>query len=191
MNIVINNALKELSFEEFKDGSESAFEICFAKFYPVLAIFSYKYTNDESQSQDIASDVLMKAFTDRKKFESEKHLISFLYYVTRNDSVNFLRHEKFENKKEKIFLSNTFSEVDILNSQLDVALCEHIYLAIEKLPTRTKQIITSLYIDQLSYKEVSELYGVTKKNIENVRHYGLCKMKLFLTEIYKQTKFDI
>lgn len=190
MRVIDNKSICILEpsvYELFISGDRKAFETYFEKYYPALVLFSYKYTNDEGAAQDIASDSLLKAFNQRHTLNGFEHLKRFLYLATRNASINFLRHENFIIKEEEKFLSNTFCEVEDLNNQLDVALCENINLALGKLPPKTQRIIKSLYIDCLTYNQVAEKYGTTKKNVENIRHYGLGKMKLLLQDLYSQS----
>jgi RNA polymerase sigma factor (sigma-70 family) len=166
----------------FRTGDETAYTVIFEKFYPKLVVFSYQITNNEAQSQDIASESLAKLFKRSHIYETTEHYENFLYVAARNASINYLRYLKTFTENYNEYVSRNADDIDFLNHELDAALLGKLFQSVERLPERSRQVINYLYIQKMSYQKAAELMETTVKNVENLRAYALKKLKDDLTQ---------
>ena len=160
-------------------GSSRSHEIIYERYFPRLIVYAYNIIENEDHAQDIASETIIKIFGRRDYFSSLSHLEGFLYITARNASINYLRDQKnFKTLTRQYIpdIPDEFDKWDLVNAQLDGAMLETIYQAIERLPERSRQVIDLLFIQKLSYAKAAEIMETTPKNIENMRAYALKKL---------------
>src|SRR5579872_294383 len=75
----------------FRDGDKEAFRFVFEKYYRPISYFALKILRDDSFAEDVVSDTFRKAWDRRDKFATSRHLENFLYLVTRNSCISYLR----------------------------------------------------------------------------------------------------
>lgn len=68
-----------------------------ARLRPTLRTFTYRFTSDREESQDLVQDTLLKALTYRNKFRADTNLKGWLFTIMKNTYINKYRKEKFQN----------------------------------------------------------------------------------------------
>src|SRR6478609_9857020 len=58
---------------------------------PALKTFTYKFTNNKEESQDLVQDTILKALTYREKFREDTNLKGWLFTIMRNTFINNYR----------------------------------------------------------------------------------------------------
>src|SRR5579871_5376350 len=81
-------------FSLFQKGNKNAFQKVFDLYYKAIVYFAIKIIQDEGYAEDFVSETFNKAWENRTKFETARHLENFLYLVTRNRCISFLRSDK-------------------------------------------------------------------------------------------------
>lgn len=90
--------MRTIDLLNFRQGNRSAFELIFNVWYDSLCLFANRITGDLPASEDIVQEVFISLWENRGKIESEAHLKAFLYSVTRNKCLNYIKHEKIKEK---------------------------------------------------------------------------------------------
>src|ERR1700754_2038472 len=81
-------------FHLFQKGDENAFKEVFEKYYRPITYYAMKILQDDTYAEDISSEAFRKAWENRSKFETPRHLENFLYLVARNSCISYLRSDK-------------------------------------------------------------------------------------------------
>ncbi len=103
--------------KSFREGHEKAFSEIFNSIYPSLSFFSFRIIEDQSVSEEIAEDALLKIWHLRKTFTQMRILKSYLYrIVSGNSSIDWLRKQK---KLETLDLKKIESHFSADNSILE------------------------------------------------------------------------
>jgi RNA polymerase sigma factor (sigma-70 family) len=58
---------------------------------PTLRTFTYRFTHDREESQDLVQDTILKALTYRDKFRDDTNLKGWLFTIMRNTFINGYR----------------------------------------------------------------------------------------------------
>ena len=130
------------------------------------------------QAKDIVQEVLLKLCRQRWR-DVEGHLDSWLFRVTRNQALDALRKEKRMSLFEKTETMETLASVgeiaaaETRKSETIRSLLE----LVEQLPGRDKEIVTLKFQQGLSYREISDVTGLTVSNLGYVLHHALKELK--------------
>jgi RNA polymerase sigma factor (sigma-70 family) len=144
------------TIEAFKNGNATAFSELYTVFYPRLRFFAFKIIRNAEDAGDIVSQVFIKLWERRQRFETLANIKAFLYITTRNDSLLFLRHGNSEKKKEdqyKYFLQHDIN--DLLEEMVKTELFSELYKELEALPEKHKSILKRFYIDGATTLQVA------------------------------------
>ena len=78
----------------FKQKDAKAFACIFKLHRKALVYFAEKILGIREEAEDIVADSFMKLWAKHADFESLPQIKSFLYVVTRNSCLNFLKYAK-------------------------------------------------------------------------------------------------
>ncbi|MDZ7757966.1 RNA polymerase sigma-70 factor [Rhodohalobacter sp.] len=154
--------------EQIRSGDQCAFEKLFHLHYSRLCVFSNSYLKSLDLSRDVVQEVFIKIWDNREEFDIKHSLKAYLYQAVRNQSLNHL-----EKNKQKIRLKESLKEqrdmlqeraLDDFNTE---ELTQKIWKMVEELPERRKTIFILYRKHGLSYKEIAEVMGITRKTVEN------------------------
>jgi len=126
------------------------------------------YVMDADLRKDLFQNILIRIWKGLNSFENRSSIKTWIYRISVNTSIDFLRkHEKDKQTSKSIDPNNielidnsTDLEEDLLISEKT----QFMYKCINKLSFIEKTIIT-LYLEDLSYKEISEIVGISEKNV--------------------------
>lgn len=170
-------------FYEFKAGNNLAFKFYFDEYRQLIFYNSYRIVHDIAAAEDIASDTFQKLWEYRTKIETEDHIGAFLRRVSRNLSLNFIKHEerKMNVEEELRYLNEDLDSVDLANDLIANEATKKIYQAIESLPGQCKAVFKLLYFEQASTREASQKLGITERNVLNQKARAIQLLRGILT----------
>lgn len=117
------------------------------------------YQKEKSAQDDLYQEILMNAWNSFPRFEGRSKFSTWLYRVALNTALYQKRKNRiFENIVGLEHVEN-YSDQDLQSDQL-----EKLRAAINTLDTTEKSIVV-LYLDELPYKEISEITGLTETNV--------------------------
>lgn len=180
----MNNARdKKDWFIEFKAGNNLAFKFYFDEYKQLIFYNSYRIVNNIAAAEDIASDTFKKLWENREKIETEDHIGAFLRRVSRNFSLNFIKHSalKMNVEEELRYLNEDLDSADLANDLIADEATKRIYQAIESLPGQCKAIFKLLYFEQASTKEAALKLGLTERNVLNQKARAIQLLRGILT----------
>ena len=172
---------------ELAEGSESAFEEIYKLYSPRLFGRLLKLVKSSSVAEEILQDVFLKLWEHRKSIDSERSFRSFLFKIAENKVYDFFRSVARDKKRaaELIVLSTTrYTEIEefFLFDEKSVA----VQRAIDTLPAQRQQVFRLCKLDGKSYKEVSELLGISLSTISDHIVKGKKTIREYLKSHYKE-----
>lgn len=154
-----------------------------------LRYLAYRYVRDWILVDDIMQDVYLKVFLKLDTFEGKSKLKSWLYRITANQCIDYLRSREMkstvliDNLEEVDASSDVSVETDIIE-RLDN---ERLYQNINSLPSDYKQTISLYYLHDYSYKEISD---VLCKDISFVKN-KLFRGRRLLKKVYQENELIV
>jgi RNA polymerase sigma-70 factor (ECF subfamily) len=147
-------------------GDAASFEPLVQKYSPRVFATARRYARRESEVEDIAQEVWLKAFDKLKSFRGEAPFEHWLMRMTVRTCYDFLRgHQRNRessfselSEPEDDWLERFAVAPDTVSDSADAAklLVERV---LEKLSPEARMVITLLEIEDRSVKEIAELTG--------------------------------
>ena len=133
-----------------------------------LLSFCYRFTKSEELAEEIIHDALLKVWSERHLLDPNRSLIGYLYTITRNLSLNFLKKVAAEEAlKQKVrnrtphFHNNTEETIEYAN------LVQLAKLAIDNLPMRQQQVYRMSRDQHMTYEEIGQQLGISPNTVKN------------------------
>ena len=125
------------------------------------------YTLTSDDCQDLAQEILLQAWRSLPNFQGKASAATWFYRVALHTAMNWHRKDKPRRSRQEPFL-----EVQAISSEgFDSAeqaqqreTVEQLYQAIHQLP-KTDAALVLLYLDELSYREMAEVLGISESNV--------------------------
>jgi RNA polymerase sigma-70 factor (ECF subfamily) len=154
-----------------RKGEKSAFEEVYKDFFSVIYHLSLQYIHDERVSEEIVQDTFIKLWEIRETLNDQFKIRNFLYTITKNNCLNYLRNQKIALKhQENIkYLEMQFNYVALekLGTYVEFEeLRDKIDTAIAALPDDLRKTFLLSRIEELQYKEIAEKLSVSIKTVE-------------------------
>ena len=174
-------------------GDAASFELLVQKYSPRVFATARRYARRESEIEDIAQEVWLKAFDKLKSFRGEAPFEHWLMRMAVRTCYDFLRaHQR---NRESAFSELSEPEDDWLerfavapesvSDKADAAklLIERV---LEKLSPEARLVITLLEIEDRSVKEIAELTGWSAPLVKVRAFRARGEMKKILARMTKE-----
>jgi len=177
MKIQERNKINEL-FEEFKNGNKEVLEEIYNKYHKTIYGIAFSILKNKDDSDDIVQSVFIKIHTlDNSKLPKE-NVASWLYTLTKNETLQFLRKQK-----SNIDLDSIYDLVDN-NNEIDKLINKETYnKLISKLSPKEKEIVSLKIISNLSFEEISQLLGEKTGTIKWRYYKSIYALRLLLSNL--------
>lgn len=173
--------------EKIKQNDIDAFEEVFKTYYKPLTRFALQYVNDQDEAENIVQEIMYRFWDKRENLDPQKNLKSYLYTAVKNQALSYLRHQKVKQhySQNKISISIDLNTPDQIYQGKELESV--IQKSIVKLPDKCRQIFCMNRFENLTYKEIASIQGVSVKAVEKqmTRAIKLLRkqLSLFLTHI--------
>lgn len=178
--------------QQFLQGgraAESAFELFVSKYGKSIYRQIFRMIRNEDQSKDVLQNVLIKVWLSLPDFREDSSLYTWVYRITRNETLNFLQKEKI---RKTVTIEHHIVSIIPGNSYLDQltpdTISELLLKAIESLPEKQALVFQLKYFEELKYSEISVLTNTTEGALKASYHHAIQKIEEFLLRELNQIK---
>lgn len=141
-----------------KQTQDQLFKQWLNEFKPLLFKIVKIYAHNLEDENDLFQEIVIQIWKSVLNFKNQSSVHTWIYKVALNTAIKWSTRSKsksFEELKDEILLMPT----EIENSKI-----EWLYKEISKLDTLDKSL-TLLMLDGFSYKEMSNILGITTSNV--------------------------
>ncbi|OFX62376.1 MAG: hypothetical protein A2066_12320 [Bacteroidetes bacterium GWB2_41_8] len=187
----------QLDLPALRKGQKKAYEAVYNEFFGVLYHLSLNYLNDEKVSEEIVQDTFMKLWEIRETLNDQINIRNFLYTITKNNCLNYLRNQKISLKHQEnvkyMEMQFNYEALEKLGNYIQFEeLRSKIDEAISKLPAELIETFRMSRFEELSYREIAEQQSISIKTVEARISKALrilrVELKDYLTIIYLITR---
>ena len=158
-----------------KKEVEKEFLEAYESYSDALFRFCYFKTNDKELALDLVSDVFLKAWAYVQEGKEVKNFRPFLYRIADNMVIDWYR------KKKAVSLDalheDGFDPVDTRAQSDEYAQVQEAMALLSRLEDGDRAIILMRYVDELSPKEIAEVFDQTENNISVRIHRALKRLR--------------
>ena len=161
---MIDSEDKNIIEEYITNGSNNAATRLIRKYEKFVFAIALRYVASYDDAEDLTQEVFIKALNNLKKFKQDSSLKTWLYRITVNACITFVR------KKKITSFFRLDDNSDVIKKQKEFSP-EQCYIADElerkflneltKLPEKQRETFALRYFDNLSYEEISQLLGTS------------------------------
>jgi RNA polymerase sigma-70 factor (ECF subfamily) len=168
--------------KELQGDKLAAFEKIFEQYESPLLRYAEQIVRNGNTAQDIVQEVFLRLIKSyHAEFVPGPLISSWLYRVTHNCAVDHIRKNC---KVQTVRIKQ--SEDD--DSAEDIVICapavsegpseqaEQAVAALRKLSVREQQLVILKVYEEKSYKEISEITGITTTNVGYILHNAMKKL---------------
>lgn len=125
------------------------------------------YTLTSEECQDLAQEILLQAWKSLPKFEGKASAATWFYRVALHTAMNWHRKDRPRRSRQQPLVEVQALSTEGIDSTVQAQhrdTVEQLYTAINQLP-KTDAALVLLYLDELSYQEMSEVLGISESNV--------------------------
>ncbi len=147
-----------------KSFDKRYFEVLFETHFEDLMAFAYGYVRDHEISKDIVHDAFMTLWRRREVLDTSLSLKAYLYKLTRNMALNFLRHQRVILTNEQAIITHekeARQDMDDYDKYLDLLV-----IHVRKLPEKQQEVLNLCFVEGKMYKEIAEDLGISVNTVK-------------------------
>lgn len=164
--VYYEHASDEEIWSSFKEGSDTAFEFIYIKYFPVLFNYGRQFSRDQDLIKDIIQDLFIYLQEKKERLSDVSSIKFYLYKSYRNRIVRHLKKNNLSWEELdydgdmgfEVTLSDDFSGA----AALDEALKQKMEKAFAILTKRQKEIIIYYYYEGFTYNQITSIMGFAK-----------------------------
>ena len=166
----------------FTQGDALAFTAIYNEYYPAIYYFVRRFMQERENAEDITADVFVKLWKMHANIEGINNIKAFLYVAARNTSIDFLRYQQKQNKRQQDLLHALLQEqADVLlKEDVKTEVLKLIYEEIENLPKSCRKVFKMAYLEGLSNSEIAETLKINNQSVRNHKQQAIKVLRIAL-----------
>lgn len=168
--------------------SKEMFDVLHALYFQKLFCVAYGYVSSKEDAEEIVQDVFVKLWKKQDKINSISNITGYLYKMTRNSCLDFLRSKKDQlaigtNKLQQHNLLNFYAlSNDTASLIIEKELQTQIEEGAKRLPEKCRLVFMKSRMEGLKHKEIADNLNISTKTVENHITKALKHLRAYLKE---------
>ena len=144
------------------------------------------YTLTTEDFRDLVQEILLQVWRSLPQFQGRASAPTWAYRVALNTALDWHKKEHRRQARQRPILEDLpVTGLDGSQQAVQSEIVERLYAAIRQLP-KTDAAIVLLYLDELSYRQISEVLGISESNVG----VKLNRAKKTLADLMKEEPHD-
>ena len=161
----------------------SSWKFIYSEYYGAMCSYSTKLVSDRDVSMDIVQETFIKIWKNKTEFDSLKNFTWYLYKAVYNNSMYYLRNEKY--RKEAYDSANKdiveFSDEDFALAVRE-EMIRSLRVYIDKMPSERRKVML-LVIEGKTSAEIAEILNVSINTVKTQRSRSLKFLRENMTNL--------
>lgn len=178
MHVTMEELLYRIQFHD----DQLAFKALYQQQVFRLYQFAFAFLKQRQPAEEIVNDVFVKLWEKRQQLDKISEIKVYLYVAVKNAALNHLRKATIftETDLDALHVQHFRLEADTAQLLLTHELQQAIATAIQQLPPKCKLIFKLVKQDELSYKEVAGILGISPKTVDAQLSIAMKKLAIQL-----------
>ncbi|HTS45335.1 MAG TPA: sigma-70 family RNA polymerase sigma factor [Puia sp.] len=173
----------EIWISRFKSGDQAAFREAFELYGSNLFFYVKSIVRDKKEASDIVSASFINLWQERKNFSQLKKINDYLYQITREACVNYLK--KTDQKplfRKELSVAEDETHDDVVNRMIYGDILKIVFDRIEYLPEPEKMVFKLTYVEALNPAEIAMRLGISRWDTSHSKNRALEFLRRSLAE---------
>ena len=162
-------------------GDNSAMRHLIIRYQDLVLNTCYKVLQSREDAEDIAQEVFIETFRSAASLRNEQNISFWLYRISLNKSINYLKRSqnilfRSIHQIESIFRHDRpggsepvpQSDDNPVQNMEEVERQQMLSSAVANLPVRQQKAFILYYYEELTYKEISDVLGLSTSSVESL-----------------------
>ena len=158
----------------FQNGNQTAYDRLVRRHLSNTVGFFYTITGDKMVAEDLAQDVFFKLFKTLKNFKFQSAFSTYLYRTNLNTVNSWFTRNKW---KRILHLDQILNQQKIDTSVEKGWIKKELWNAISNLPKKQRSVVVMRIAEELPYKEISNITGMSEGTAKVNFHHALRTLK--------------
>lgn len=148
------------------DGKNELYTILYNRYFQKVKDKCYSFLKNKTQAEEFANDILSKAFEKLEGFQGKSTFSSWLYSITYNSVIDYLRKKKqlhYPNWNQNNELPEVIDEAD---AEMNEISYDKLLEVFEKIHPEEKALLLMKYQDALSLKEIAASLAISEDAVK-------------------------
>ncbi len=186
-------------------GDLGEFQSLIEDYQRLVCHIVFRMVQNEADREEICQDVFIKVYQNLSRFQFKSKFSTWIAKIAYNTSINYLKKRKLplyedlsdssisektagqnsQDKSQRSFIEEIPGDskaADILLSNQEVQ--GYLHVEINHLPVQFRTILTLYHLDELSYREISEIMELPEGTVKSCLFRGRKLLKERLMEKY-------
>lgn len=151
-------------FAAIQKGDESAFNIFFTKYYPMLCAYAERYV-DAGEAEEIVQSVMVWLWENRETQTFEISVVGYLSRMVKNKCLTLIYRDERKRNAKKIFYEQ-HQLIDNTDFYVLEELMKNIDHAIDELPDNYKEAFKLNRFKNMTYKGIARKLDISSKTVD-------------------------
>lgn len=148
-------------FKKMKEQKEAGFNDLYNKYNQLVKRIAFSILKDEEESKDISQIVFTKIYKLPKEKLPITNESSWLYSVTKNETLTYIKKRKEYIELESIYnISSEDKDID------DIIEKDSFNRLIDKLPDKEKEIVSLKILSQMSFRDIGNMLNIPTATVQ-------------------------
>ncbi len=159
-------------------GNEICLNMLFDNYYRALCVYAFRFVSDADDVEDIVQEVFVSFWMNKKRTVFSGSVRSYLFGAVAKAA------SKFATRRGRVMFDDVEKYVDQFLEELGeydedefACLRDKVYARVEALPERTKEIFKAVVLNNLTYQQVGERFGITVNTVKTLYYRALKQLK--------------
>lgn len=168
--------------EMLRQGSMSAYEQVFLRYYTTLCTYAGLFTKDRETSENIVQELMAWLWENRRQVRITESLPKYLFTATRNRCLKHISHEMVERRTLDEIGKRLHDEFESPDFYLVKELEAKIQIALKELPDTYREAFEMNRFQHKTYNEIASQLHVSQKTIDYRIQQSLKSLRIKLKD---------
>jgi len=176
--------------ERFQDGEVGAFDELVIRYQDKIYRLAYSFVHNREDALDLSQEAFLRAFQALERFERKAAFYSWLYRITTNLCIDFLRNRSRTKSvsldAEAAYLPNGlirgYKQYSPTKYVEEKELQQHIVNAVSTLSPKQREVFVLRHWDGLQIKEIANAIGRSEGTVKAHLFHAVRNLRKQLAE---------
>jgi RNA polymerase sigma-70 factor (ECF subfamily) len=184
--------------ERFQNGEVEAFDELVIRYQDKIYRLAYSFVHNREDALDLSQEAFLRAFQALGRFERKAAFYSWLYRITTNLCIDFLRNRSRTKSvsldaEDEYLLSGLirgYKQYSPTKYVEEKELQQHIINAVSTLSPKQREVFVLRYWDDLQIKEIANVIGRSEGTVKAHLFHAVRNLRKQLAEYLEVTSTE-